>query len=98
MIIDNNSLNDLGKRAKQMAQDKKITIEEIPVLLDGGTVNAVDFKRLQAAINSLEKAFSQNCCQACQSQCNQCIQCSQCSQCRNCVCNCHHSNCGCGQA
>lgn len=72
--------------------DKAISIQSETKKND--IIYAVNINELQAAINKLETAFSNNCCQSinlncCQSQCgcqNQCACQSQCA--RNCNCDC----------
>lgn len=57
--------------------------------LDFNNPTSDSYKKLQTAINNIESAFSNNCCQSCQSY-TSCQSCQSCQ--RQCDCNCDCSD------
>lgn len=83
-----NSVND-------MVSSKKTGTATSSTFTKGAIITASQIISLQTAINQLENAFSNNCCQSncCQSQSCQSQACQSCQTCeRNCDC---HRNCDC---
>lgn len=76
-------VTELKDNLNQIAKDKKVTVD---ISLDTTRPTAANITNLQLAINTLEGAFSNNCCQAncCQTCQNTGCQSSSCQRCQSC--------------